>query len=114
MLIYGRVMQRLDEAYAAIQKATTLYKAASGAHGEAPIQLPEDISKQTNLIFNDLGLRFMSEGQYTKAIVLFNKVIENELKLCQPFTNIDYRFYVNRGDCYRALEVYDEVSELCT
>ena len=102
-------MKKLQDAYAAIQKAASLFRNSSGAHGTAPIQLPEDISKQTNLIFNDLGLEYMIDGHYAKAIVLFNKVIENESLLCQQLHSVDYKYYVNRGDCYRALEAYDEV-----
>lgn len=144
------------------------------------MEVPDEIIRQTNLIFNDLAISYAMEGEFDKAIVLFNKVIKSSIELCERFkahnqgrtmqsteesiqsaiTNarkkstptaalkelfyqpkisthndetihnisdtqnalyktshnsaindedyykymIDYRYYVNRGDCYRAID----------
>jgi tetratricopeptide (TPR) repeat protein len=111
------------------------------------MEVPDEIIRQTNLIFNDLGIKFASEGDYDRAIVLFTKVINSSADFCKKFklqeerssqlpvssslsspnTSIsadysrpaspinkfdesdchkylmDHKFYVNRGDCYRAI-----------
>lgn len=95
-----RVLGNLKEGYASIQYATEIYQ-ASGQDYSANI--PEQIVKQTNLIFNDMALKLAGEGEYEKAVALFNKIIHAENDLCNGFDDIDYRFHLNRGDCFRAL-----------
>jgi tetratricopeptide (TPR) repeat protein len=94
-----RMMDSLQDAFTSIQRASFIFKKAS----EFDIEIPEEISKQTNLILNEMALKFAIEGEYNKAIALFNKVIASEKTLSRGVTSIDYRFYMNRGDCYRAI-----------
>eukprot|EP01035_Chromulina_nebulosa_P022905 gene22905-29671_t len=101
------------------------------------MRVPDEIVKQTNLIYNDVALKFASEGDYQRALVLFNKIIKSEIELTATIlsdsnsalttpTNqqieisnavmtdeikdfvapIDYNYYINRGDCYRALNIF--------
>lgn len=94
-----RMMSDLDAAYASIQRATQLYQSAS----DYDVKLPGDIVRQTNLILNEMGLKYASEGEYLKAIALLSKAIQSENTASKGLYDIDYRFYINRGDFYRAL-----------
>ena len=73
--------------------------------------MPEDIHIQTNLIFNDLALNYITEGAYEKAIVLINKIILSDQTVNKGLKQPDYRYYVNRGDCYRGLFKYETAIE---
>jgi tetratricopeptide (TPR) repeat protein len=90
----------LKDGYASIQSATEIYQASGQDYNNS---IPEQIVKQTNLIFNDMALKLAGEGNYEKALALFNKIIHSENNLCNGFDDIDYRFHLNRGDCFRAL-----------
>ena len=94
-----RMMGNFQDAFTSIQRASFIFKKAS----EFDIEIPEEISKQTNLILNEMALKYAIAGEYNKAIALFNKVIASEKTLSRGITSIDYRFYMNRGDCYRAV-----------
>jgi hypothetical protein len=50
-----------------------------------------------------MALKLAGEGDYEKAVALFNKIIHAENNLCKGFDDIDYKFHLNRGDCFRAL-----------
>lgn len=101
------------------------------------MQLPDEIVRQTNLIFNELALQYAEEGDYDRAIVLLDKVIASAKELALRFrafhkltskltkdtdsapmtdelpplqspqfgaeAQIDHRYFLNRGDCYRAI-----------
>lgn len=92
-----RMMDNLPKAYAAIQKATIIYQSASDFN----MELPFDLVRQSNLIFNEMALKFAADEEHDKAIVLFNKVIASERALSRGLTDIDYRFHLNRADCFR-------------
>lgn len=94
-----RLMGNFQEAYNAIQRAATIFRSAS----DFPMELPDDISRQTNLVFNDMALNYASQGIYDKAIALLSKVIQSEKQMARGLRDVDFRFYLNRGDCYRAL-----------
>jgi tetratricopeptide (TPR) repeat protein len=102
-----RVMGNLQEAYSFIQQAAAIFNAGCNS----TLALPDDIRIQTNLIFNDLALQYIGSGEYNKAIVLYNKIIADEMAHSQGAKEPDYRFYVNRGDCYRALTQYEAAIE---
>ena len=97
-----RSLEELEKAFQAIQKATELYR----SHSEFEMSIPEDIIKETNMIYNDIALQCAAEGKYEKAILLLNKVITTETQLARNSQDIDYRFYLNRGDCLRAKKQY--------
>lgn len=65
--------------------------------------VPSLLLRQMNLVFNEMALRYAGSGDYTKAINLFNKVIRSERERCtEPGAEpMDYRFFMNRADCYR-------------
>ena len=93
-----RLQKNLPAAYSAIQRATQLFTQSS----QFDMKVPEDITQETNLVFNDMAIMCAGRGEYEKAIALLNKVISSEKKLARGLSDINYRFYVNRGDCYRA------------
>lgn len=95
-----RILGNLKDGYASIQYATEIYQASGQDYNTS---IPEQIVKQTNLIFNDMALKLAGEGDYEKAVALFNKIIHAENNLCKGFEDIDYKFHLNRGDCFRAL-----------
>ena len=95
-----RILGNLKDGYASIQNATEIYQISVQDYNNS---IPEEIVKQTNLIYNDMALKLAGEGNYEKALALFNKIIHSENNLCNGFDDIDYRFHLNRGDCFRAL-----------
>jgi tetratricopeptide (TPR) repeat protein len=95
-----RLMDDLDAAFKAIQQATLICESSS----DFTMSMPDDILIQTNLVYNELALRFASKGEYDQAIALFTKVLTTEQNLSRGLVEVDYRFYLNRGDCYRALD----------
>ncbi|KAF0687238.1 Aste57867_21000 [Aphanomyces stellatus] len=64
-----------------------------------------EITRQRNLILNDIAVAEIKRGNYDAALNAMNLAIESEVTTASRFDGrvIDYRFYVNRGDCYRAL-----------
>jgi tetratricopeptide (TPR) repeat protein len=97
-----RLKEELEKAFQSIQKATELYQ----SHSEYEMRIPENIIKETNMIYNDIALECAGKGQYEKAILLLNKVITTESQLARNAHDIDYRFLLNRGDCHRAKQQY--------
>lgn len=88
----------LPSAYSAISRATELFHGSTGYD----MKVPEDILQQTNLVFNDMAIQCAGRGEYEKSIALLNKVIASERVLARGLVDINFRFFVNRGDCYRA------------
>jgi tetratricopeptide (TPR) repeat protein len=66
--------------------------------------VPPLLAKQINLVYNDMALRLAGEGDYAKAINLLHRVIGSERERAEiPGSEaVDYRYLMNRGDCYRA------------
>lgn len=95
-----RLLDDFDAAFKAIQQATLICESSS----DFTMSMPDDILIQTNLVYNELALRFASKGEYDQAIALFTKVLTTEQTLSRGLVEVDYRFYLNRGDCYRALD----------
>lgn len=93
-----RSQRDLPAAFSAIQRATDLFSKSS----QFDMKVPDDIIQQTNLVFNDMALQCAGLGEYEKSIALLNKVIASEKKLARGLTDVNFRFYVNRGDCHRA------------
>lgn len=88
-----------DNAFINLKRAALMFEQKSGG-----LPLPEEISKQMNLVMNDMALKLSSVGDFEKALVLLRKVIDSERRLRTDESKIDYRYIVNEGDCYRALE----------
>merc|ERR1719230_233688 len=72
-----------------------------------PAREPFQLVRQRSLVYNDMALDCILQKQYEDAITLLNRAIEAETKLATSTGKtrdcVDYRFFVNRGDCYRAL-----------
>lgn len=102
-----RMEGNLEEAYTTLQKVKHMYEVKSTALGNDLI-IPVEVSRQINLIFNEMAIDLANKGQYDKAIVLFKKLIDSERKIHKNEANMDHRFFVNLGDCYRALENGDK------
>lgn len=100
-----RKMGENQSAYTAILKAKSIFENASAGTAKAfHVDLPSDIVRQINLILNEMAIKFASGGEYDKAILLYNKILKNEKAICRGgLLSIDFNYYVNRGDCFRAL-----------
>jgi tetratricopeptide (TPR) repeat protein len=107
-----RMMGELQSAYDSMLRAKAIFEKAF-QDTQYPMELPSDIVLQINLILNDMSLECASKGDYSKAILLLNKIIKTELSLSRGgLVKVNYRYYINRGDCHRALNsladaVYD-------
>jgi tetratricopeptide (TPR) repeat protein len=137
-----RVSNNLQLAYDAVLKAKEIFIQSYNVEQDFAMNLPHEIQHQINLILNDMALQYAFDGDYERAILLFNRIIREEedtsnqlhtiqlqlqktstsIKIEQPDDNnnnnsprngrgiaaapvgaIDHKYYVNRGDCYRAL-----------
>ena len=94
----------LDEAYKSLSEAIDICKAVDPYGMYSCVKLPEEVIRQKNLIINEMALKMAMEGDFQKAIMLMNKAIAAERDLHEDDMNISYRYFMNRGDCYRALE----------
>lgn len=74
-------------------------------NGRYPIvKVPAEITKQINLVLNEMALQHAMAGAYKEAVVLLNKAIASERRLHRgDAMNIDYKYFMNRGDCYRVM-----------
>ena len=65
---------------------------------------PVIITQQRNLTYNEMALQFAQNDEPERAISLLNKVIEAEYHLHdKDMGKVDPKYFVNRGDCYRAI-----------
>eukprot|EP01041_Mallomonas_annulata_P003333 gene3333-6594_t len=105
-----RVQGLLDDSYLTLQKVIHIYEQRSfGGQGAVTLPIPIEVTRQMNLIFNEMALKLSEEGEYEKAIVLFKRLIESEMNIHNNNEfEVDYRFHINLGDCYRALEQGDK------
>eukprot|EP00937_MAST-01D_sp_MAST-1D-sp2_P000309 g309.t1 len=113
--------QGTDEAFEAaledLEEAKALYcynqaqMSAAGdagganADGDAEVLEHPEITRQRNLTWNDMAVRLYQLGDFDGALTRFNRVIasEREMALVYEGATLDARFFVNRGDCYRAM-----------
>ncbi|KAH9155002.1 hypothetical protein AeRB84_002991 [Aphanomyces euteiches] len=79
---------------------SSLLSSTSHAIDEHP-----EITHQRNLILNDVAVSEIKNGRFEAALNAMNLAIDAEVTMASRLAGrvIDYRFYVNRGDCYRAL-----------
>ena len=105
-----RKMGDLDKAFEQIQLAERVYR-NRGKRTDPNMDLPMNITQQTNLIFNDMAIKYAMEGEFSKAIALYNRIIDSEIKLNKGLPHIEYRYYLNRGDCYRGISKYEKAIE---
>ena len=102
-----RMQNEYELAFQDLQQCSKIFKEGKkfGVSNWQPIE----ITKQFNLVCNEMAMKLASNGNYDKAIALYNKAIETELAIhASDGEKIDYRFYVNRGDCYRAKQMGEE------
>jgi len=73
---------------------------------------PQQVTRERNLVFNDLALDLFTQGRYEQAITYLNRAIESEEKcmFAQNRTDkeVNFRFFLNRGDCYRAMGMLEQ------
>lgn len=93
----------LETAYKILNDATQIYKNLDPYRQYSIIKVPDEIPLQQNIILNEMALQRALEGEYDRAIILLNKAIASERKIRKSSNDINYRFFLNRGDCYRAL-----------
>jgi tetratricopeptide (TPR) repeat protein len=70
--------------------------------------VPPEIIVQQHLVLNEMALKYAQDGEFEKAIALLTKVLLAETEQGNVFGGwvVDYRYFVNRGDCYRAQHNY--------
>ncbi|EQC42543.1 hypothetical protein, variant [Saprolegnia diclina VS20] len=70
-----------------------------------PTEEHPEISRQRNLILNDMAIMHIQAGDFEAGLTAMNQAIASEIETSSRFEGkaIDYRYYINRGDCYRAL-----------
>ncbi len=79
-----------------------LFDATAASERREPFQLV----RQRALVQNDLALACIEGGKHDDAVTLLNQAIEAETRLHasgQSANGVDYRFFINRGDCFQAL-----------
>lgn len=132
-----RMQGEYQAAYEAVLKAKELFSVAFHHHHDGngsddmfpTFALPHELQHQLNLILNDLALEYAGKGDYSNAILLLNKILRDETSpldhhshsnhsshsvsvkpLANPVTllRVDYKYFVNRGDCYRAINRLQE------
>ena len=54
-----------------------IFERASG--NSFTMNLPNDIVRQMNLILNEVAIKYATEGEYEKAILLLNRIIKIEV-----------------------------------
>ena len=54
-----------------------IFERASG--NSFTMNLPNDIVRQMNLILNEVAIKYATEGDYEKAILLLNRIIKIEV-----------------------------------
>lgn len=104
-----RKLNDLQSAYDSVLQCKAIFdsKYEEGTYYQQ--EMPREIMLQIHLILNEMAINFAMEGNYEKAILLFNKIIRTEgLQNEQPLGLASYqqtlfKYYMNRGDCYRAL-----------
>lgn len=74
-----RNMDRTESAFTSVQRATNLYQQAG--EGQYELRIPEEIIKETNLIFNDKALECAAKGDYDRSVSLLNRAIQAEINL---------------------------------
>ncbi len=64
---------------------------------------PVILTQQRSLTLNEMAMAEVRSGNHERAIGLLNRVIEQEWQVNgKDMTKVDAKYFVNRGDCYRA------------
>lgn len=106
-----RNVNQLPEAYQTLTDAADLFKKLE-MNGVYPmVKVPLEITHQMNLVLNEMAYQEAVVGRYQEAVLLLNKAIASERRLqCAADSSgvggakMDYKFFMNRGDCYRVLQ----------
>jgi tetratricopeptide (TPR) repeat protein len=98
-----RQIDELELAYKTLTTAIEIYHKMDPYQQYSNLKVPDEIFLQQNIILNEMAMKKAVEGEYQQAIILLNKAIASERKLKKSSQDINFRFFLNRGDCYRAL-----------
>ncbi|KAJ1408994.1 hypothetical protein B484DRAFT_456195 [Ochromonadaceae sp. CCMP2298] len=106
-----RMLGQLQQAYDAMLRAKSIFERAFEGT-KYPMELPSDITLQINLILNDMSVDYAMKGEYDKALMLLNKIVKSEEGMNKGgLIKPNHKFYLNRGDCYRALGLLQDAIE---
>jgi len=93
----------LNEAFRYLKDAEKQYLKGD-TYQAYPIQkLPFEISRQQNLVINEMAMAAAIDGDCEEAIILLNKAIASERQINEDPMQIPFIYFMNRGDCYRSL-----------
>jgi tetratricopeptide (TPR) repeat protein len=93
----------LNEAFRYLKDAEKLFHKGDPYNAFPNIKLPFEISRQKNLVINEMAMKEAIAGDCEKAIVLLNKAIASERQMNEEDMQIPFIYFMNRGDCYRSL-----------
>lgn len=96
-----REMGAFNEAMKDIETVTNMGAAISMKLSTAEAaEAAQDLEQRKMLILNDQAIELMHVAKdYESALRIFNEILKDS----SSHYPIDYRIYINRGDCYRAL-----------
>lgn len=107
-----RIDGNLDCALSDLEKVADDYREArrqDGSSSEGEEYEPFQLVRQRNLVLNELALSACSQGHHDEALSIMNRVIFAEKRLVArgECDAVNFRFYINRGDCYHHLGKID-------
>ena len=94
----------LNEAFRYLKDAEKQFHKGDPYNVHPNMKLPFEIARQQNLVINEMAMKEAMDGDCEKAIVLLNKAIATERRINDDPQSIPYIYFMNRGDCYRALQ----------
>jgi len=101
---YNQAQAQKEEAQKGSAAAAAADVAAAADDDMEVYEHPE-ITRQRNLTWNDMAVGFFKQADFEGALTLFNQLIKSEREVASLYEGsaVDARFFVNRGDCYRAM-----------
>lgn len=93
----------LHEAFQYLKDAEKQFTKSDPYHNFPNHKIPFEITRQQNIVINEMAMQEAIKGDCEKAIVLLNKAISSERNINSNANDIPFVFFMNRGDCYRAL-----------
>eukprot|EP00603_Paraphysomonas_imperforata_P008587 CAMPEP_0114424570 /NCGR_PEP_ID=MMETSP0103-20121206/6765_1 /TAXON_ID=37642 ORGANISM="Paraphysomonas imperforata, Strain PA2" /NCGR_SAMPLE_ID=MMETSP0103 /ASSEMBLY_ACC=CAM_ASM_000201 /LENGTH=611 /DNA_ID=CAMNT_0001593333 /DNA_START=614 /DNA_END=2449 /DNA_ORIENTATION=- len=93
----------LNEAFRYLKDAEKQFHKGDPYNVHPNMKLPFEIARQQNIVINEMAMKEAMDGDCEKAIVLLNKAIAAERRINDDDKEIPFIYFMNRGDCYRAL-----------
>lgn len=93
----------LNEAFRYLKDAEKQYLKADPYNAFPNLKVPFEISRQQNLVINEMAMAAAIEGDCEQAIILLDKAIASERKINSDSLQIPFIYFMNRGDCYRSM-----------